>query len=173
MEDGLDGKPEGWSFGTATPAIFQASWLDGGRSGKCLWLKAATGEMSGYWSQTVPVEPGKTYLVAGFMRLAQGKVLCYVHGTGKSPDGRKVSLDERFYRGTMRGHWLTPVFLPPEALGGPAPDAWVPFELRFAVPGPIRQVTLSLGLYFTAGEASFDDVQIVPGDREPTAGAAP
>ncbi len=166
VETGAGGKPDGWSFHTATPAIFEADWRDAGRSGKCLWLKAASGEMSGYWSQTVSVVPGKTYLATGFLRLVRGKVLCYVHGTGALPDGRRVSLDERFYRGTMRGHWLSPVFLPPEALSGPDPDAWLPFQIRFTVPPPVERVTLSLGLYFAAGEAAFDDLSIVPVEAE-------
>lgn len=158
LEEGGDGRPVAWTFGTATPAIFQSAWREDGRSGRCLWLKADSGEMSGYWAQSVPVEPGRTYLASGYMRLNAGKVLCYVHGTAARPDGRQISIDERLYRGTMRGHWLIPVFLPPDALGGPDPAVWYPFRLRFTVPPPIDRVAFSLGLYFAAGEASFDDL---------------
>ncbi len=166
IEEGAAGQPAAWSFGTATPAIFQNAWAEDGRSGRCLWLKASSGDMSGYWAQAVPVEPGQAYLATGFLRLAAGKVLCYVHGTATTPDGRKISVDERVYRGTMRGHWLIPVFLPPDALGGPDPTVWYPLRLRFTTPEPLERVTLSLGLYFAAGEAAFDDLCISQAETE-------
>lgn len=158
VEAGEGEAPLGWRFGTAMPENFEAAWRDGGRSGKCLWLKAKTGAMSGYWGQSVPVQPGRTYLFKGYYRLGAGKILCYAHGRMPLPDGRSVGVDERFYRGTMRGHWLVPVFLPPDALGGPDPQAWYPFRLKVSVPEPLNRLSLSLGLYFTPGEAAFDDL---------------
>jgi hypothetical protein len=167
IEEGRDGRPLGWRFGTAEPDNFVADWADGGRSGKCLHLKARSGKMSGYWGQTVAVEPGKTYEFNGYYRLAGGKILCYAHGRMTLPGGDSVSAEQRFYRASMHGHWLTPVFLAPEVLAGPKPDVWYPFELRLKVPPPIKAVSLSLGMYFTAGEAWFDDLWfgLAPSDR--------
>ena len=62
IELGADDKPAHWNFTTATPDNFLTGWQDGGRSGKCLWAKAKTGVMSGYWGQTVPVPPGQSVL---------------------------------------------------------------------------------------------------------------
>lgn len=160
VEEGADGRPQSWAFGTATPAIFESDWRDGGRSGRCLWLKARTGEMSGYWAQSVAVVPGTPYLAKGHLRILSGKILCYVHGTADAGDGRKVSVDARHYRGTMRGHWLTPVFVPLDALSGPDAERWHPFRIAFTPPAPVDRVALSLGLYFAAGEALFDDLEV-------------
>lgn len=160
VEEGTDGTPAAWAFGTATPAIFESAWGDGGRSGRCLWIKADTGEMSGYWAQSLPVVPGTPYLAKGHLRLLSGKVLCYVHGTADVGGGRKVSVDARHYRGTMRGHWLTPVFVPLGALSGPDAEQWYPFRIAFTPPAPLDRVTFSTGLYFAAGEARFDDLEV-------------
>jgi hypothetical protein len=161
LEDGRDGRPLGWRFGTAEPAEFVADWGPGGRTGKCLHLTARSGKMSGYWGQTVPVEPGKSYVLQGYYRLAGGKLLCYVHGSTPVAGGDRVSVDARFYRASMHNHWLTPVFLAPDVLAGPKPDVWYPFEVRFKVPPPMRAVSVSLGMYFTPGEVWFDDLSLV------------
>ena len=160
LEQGADGKPLGWSFITATPDNFQTGWQEGGRSGKCLWAKALSGKMSGYWNTTVAVEAGRTYFLQGYYRLGGGRILCYVHSTITGPDGKQVSVDERFYRSSLRGHWLSPVFLPPDCLSGPAPEQWQPLSLKVPVPaGPaVKAVAISLGIYFTPGEAWFDDI---------------
>jgi hypothetical protein len=69
-----------------------------------------------------------------------------------------VAVDQRYYRGSLRGHWLAPVFLPPEARAGPDPQQWYPFEIKAAIPPPMKAIGLSLGIYFTPGEAWFDDI---------------
>lgn len=168
MEQGQDNQPTGWRFSTARPDIFEYGWKPEGRSGKCLWLKAHSGEMSGYWSQSFPVQPGRRYLLKGYFRLLAGKILIYAHSSVKLPDGQERAVDERFYRGTARGHWLVPVFLPPEALGGPDPLTWQSFRLLVSIPEPLSALTLSLGLYFQAGEAYFDDLWAGPAETDLT-----
>lgn len=158
IELGQDGKPADWAFGTATPDNFLTAWRDDGRSGKCLWMKAKTGDMSGYYNQTVVVQPGRPYLFKGYYRLGAGKLLVYAHNSIAAAEGRRVAVDQRFYQGTMRGHWLVPVFLPPDALGGPDPTAWLPFRMQVNVPEQMTAIALSLGLYFQPGEVSFDDL---------------
>jgi hypothetical protein len=158
LEQGTGDAPTGWGFTTARPDNFETGWVGNGRSGKCLWVKAKTGVMSGYWNQVITVPPGKTILCTGFARLAAGKMLIYAHSSVRLPDGRSAAVDERFYRGTARGHWLVPVFLPPEALGGPPAEAWLPFRLKAKIPEAMQAIALSLGLYFQAGEAWFDDL---------------
>jgi len=158
VEEGRDGQPDAWRFTTARPDNFEIDWVDGGRSGKCLRVRAKSAVMSGYWAQSVPVEPGKKYLFRGYYRLMGGKMLCYAHARTPLPDGRSVAVDQRFYRGTMRGHWLAPVFLPPDSLGGPDPNQWYPFRIIAEIPPPMQAISLSLGLFFEAGEVWFDDL---------------
>lgn len=160
MEEGMGEEAAAWRFSTATPDNFLAGRAENGRSGTCLWVKAKTGVMSGYFGQTVTVDPGAKYLCHGFYRLGGGRILIYAHSSVDVGGGRKVAVDERFYRGTMRGHWLSPVFLPPEVLGGPDPDEWFPFTLTVDVPDPMGAFTLSLGLYFQPGEVWFDDLWV-------------
>ena len=160
MEAGEHDVPRDWGFSTARPANFDTGWIEGGRTGKCLWLKAHDSVMSGYWGQTLTVTGGESYLMRGHFRLNAGKILCYAHARKTLPDGRGVAVDERYYRGTKRGHWLVPVFLPPESLGGPDPREWQAFRLRVPVAESIDALRISLGMYFTPGEAWFDDVWV-------------
>ncbi len=157
-ENGRDLLPEDWSFTTARPDIYTTGWVDGGRSGKCLWAKCRTSEMSGYWSQSVPVTAGLKHRFSGWYRLASGRLMCYAHGRGTLPDGRTRTIDQRVYQGTMRGHWLAPVFLAPEALGGPDPALWYPFRIEVEVTEGFTSLTFSAGLYFQPGEVWFDDL---------------
>ncbi len=160
VEEGEDGVATAWHFSTAQPDNFLTGWAENGRSGRCLWLKAKSGVMSGYFGQTVTVEPGVGYVCRGFYRLGGGRILIYAHNSVNVGEGGKIAVDERFYRGTMRGHWLVPVFLPPDALGGPDPDEWFPFSLTVDIPEPMKAFTLSLGLYFQPGEVWFDDLWV-------------
>lgn len=157
-ENGRDGLPEDWSFTTARPDIYHTGWVDGGRGGKCLWARCRTSEMSGYWSQSVPVTAGFKHRFSGWYRLASGRLMCYAHGRATLPDGRSRTIDQRVYQGTMRGHWLAPVFLAPEALGGPDPAVWYPFRIEVEVPEGFTSLTFSAGLYFQPGEVWFDDL---------------
>ncbi len=164
MEEGRDGQPAHWTFHTAMPGNFRTAWREDGRSGKCLWVKAFTGKMSGYWSQRVAVQPGRAYLFRGYYRLKGGRILCYAHARRSLGRGRSVSVDERFYAGSLRGHWLSPVFLPPDALMGPDPKKWYPFHVRVVMPKELPSIALSLGVYFTPGEVSYDDVWFGPAE---------
>lgn len=159
VETGGDGQPDHWKFETGQPNNFEIKWTEGGRTGnKSLWLKAKTGKMSGYWKQGIPVEPGRTYLFKGYYRLAGGRMLVWIAGEGTLPDKTKVVVDERFEALSSHGHWLEPVFLPPEALSGPDPNVWQPFQVKFKVPTPVRHLAFGVGIFFTPGEAWFDDL---------------
>jgi len=162
IEAGRGGQPVDWRFSTAVPENFETAWREGGCAGKCLWLRAASGKMSGYWGQSVPVVPGQTYLFRGRYRLAGGRILCYAHGRRRLDNGRSIAIDKRFYAGSLRNHWLVPVFLPPAALMGPDPKKWFPFQVQVPVPDGLDAIALSVGIYFTAGEVAYDDIELVP-----------
>ncbi len=165
FEKGRDGRPDGWRFSTAVPEIFHAEWTGGGRTGKCLRVEAASGKMSGYWNAPVPVVPGKRYRFSAWYRIESGRILCYVHARKRLPnEHRTVALDERYYAGSFRQHWLAPVFLPTEALPGPKPDKWYRFDIVFSAPAPLTGASISLGMYFMPGVAFFDDVFFGPAE---------
>lgn len=167
LELGSQRQPAHWTFNTAQPENFTARWTGGARTGKYgLHVNAESGKMSGYWTQVVTVEPGRTYRFKGYYRLRGGRMLIWVNGAAALPDGTKVKVDRRFYAVSSRGHWLEPVFLPPEALSGPDPNAWLPFELDVKVPAPITRLTFSMGMYFTPGEVSFDDLWVGPAEMD-------
>jgi len=157
FEEGSEGAPGGWRFTTAMPNNFSATWRNDGRTGKCLHVENASSAMSGYWNQTVEVKPQTDYLLTGWFRLASGKLLCYVHGQG--PDGRGV--DARFYAGSMVNRFLVPVFLKREYLSGTDPEQWYPFRLPVTTGPGMTRITVSLGMYFEAGEVSYDDFRLV------------
>jgi hypothetical protein len=159
MEWGSDDQPAHWTFDSGQPENFEAKWVDGGRTGKrSLWLKAKTGKMSGYWKQVISVEPGQTYLFKGYYRLGGGRMLVWISGGGTLPDKTPVVVDERFEAQSSHGHWLEPVFLPPEALSGPDPNLWFPFQVKVTVPIPVKHLAFNVGMFFTPGEVWFDDL---------------
>lgn len=162
MEAGDGPYPEGWSFSTARPDNFELRWERGGHSGeRSLYLRAKSEVMSGYWNQTVPVVPGTRYAFGGFYRMSGGRLLFYAHQT-YTLEGVPRGVDVRTYVGSARGHWLVPVFIPPEALTDPDIETWLPFETEVDIPQGLETITLSLGAYFSPGEAWFDDIYFTP-----------
>lgn len=167
VEDGVD-QPEHWSFGTGQPSNFQTRWVEGGRTGKkCLWLKSHTGRMSGYWYQDIGVESGKTYMFRGYYRIGGGRMLIWIKGEAETPDGLKAIVDQRYTVSSSFGHWLTPVFLPLSVLSGPNPNVWYPFEVKAAVPAPVKELRFNVGMYFAPGELWFDDLSVSVEDEPP------
>jgi hypothetical protein len=155
FEEGEGDLPAQWHWGTAAPDNFETQWTDRGHTGKAVYLKAQTGSMSGYWGQTVAVQPDTDYVMTGWFRLRGGKLLCYVHA---APAGGP-SLNERFYQLSLLNHALVPVFLKPEYMRG-LPDQWQPFRLPFHVPEKLTSVAVSAGMYFAAGEVLYDDFRL-------------
>ncbi len=162
VEQATDGEPEHWSFSTAVPENFDIGWeADTGRDGSgALHVVAHERVMSGYWAQKVPVTPG-TYLFRGWYRTTGGRLLMYAHG--RNPEVEPpVGVDARTYHGSSIASFLVPVFVPYEALTGPDPDTYYPFSVQVEVPERLGEIALSMGIYFTPGEAWFDDVWFGP-----------
>ncbi len=167
IEEAQDGRPASWSWSTAVPENFEAGRVAPGRDGgHCLWVKAKSGVMSGYWSQSVAVEPGVAYRLTGWFRLAGGRLLTYVHARTST-----VSLDERFYAQSLANIPLVPVFLKPEYVAGARPDQWYPLALDFAPPEGMTAVAVSVGMYFTGGEVWYDDLVLARATTRLTASA--
>jgi len=156
FEQGSESTPSAWRFTTAVPDNFQATWRGDGRTGRCLAVESASSVMSGYWNQTLEVEPETPYLLTGWFRLASGKLLCYVHGQG--PDGRGV--DARFYAASMVNRFLVPVFLKREHLSGTDPERWYPFSLPVTTGPGMTRLAVSAGMYFQAGRVAYDDFRL-------------
>lgn len=149
FEEGANGRPAAWTFGTASPDNFVTAWPAEGRTGSAVYCKALSGSMSGYWNQSVRLEPDTDYRLAGWYHLRGGKLLVYVHAA-------PPTLNERFYATSMWNHFLVPVFLKPAYVRG-APDTWQPMKLEFHTPAGLTAASVSLGMYFTAGEVWYDD----------------
>lgn len=161
IEEG-DFEPAAWRFGTARPDNFDNRWESTGRTGsRSLHVLTKDKVMSGYWTQAVQVEPGRDYIFSGHYRTSGGRLLMFAKANYKR-DGVAMHLDERVYAGSRRDHWLSPVFLPPEAMTDPEVDEWVPFKIMLAIPPEVSEIALSLGSYFSPGEAWFDDISLVP-----------
>ncbi len=162
MEEGADGAPAHWSLSTAVPENFETAWVEGeGRHGsRALYLKAHENVMSGYWGQTVAVEPG-SYIFRGFYRTTTGRLLMYAHGRNTDVEP-PVGVDARVYAGSAIAGFLVPVFIPYEALAGADPDTYYPFSVQVEVPERLPTIALSMGMYFTPGEVWFDDVWFGP-----------
>jgi len=157
LEQMRDGVPEAWHWSTAVPDNFEQGVTSDGRGGgHCLHIKAKSGVMSGYWSQTITVVPGKRYLFVGWYRLRGGKLLAYVHART-----RKTQLDQRFYAASLATIPLVPVFLKPEYVGGARPDHWYRMRVPFTPPEGMKAVTVSVGMYFTPGEVWYDDLSVI------------
>jgi len=156
FEEGQNGKPAHWKWSTATPDNFVTRWTDEGRHGKCVHVQSHTGVMSGYWNQSLQLEPDTEYVLTGWFRLLGGKLLCYAHG--KAADGR--GLDQRFYAVSMRNHFLVPVFLKAESMRGTDADIWHSLRIPFKMLDTMEWVTVSPGLYFEAGEVLYDDFRL-------------
>lgn len=162
METVEGGQPAHWSFSTATAENFAIDWPEGeGREGsRALHVVAHDSVMSGYWGQTVPVTAG-SYVFRGWYRTVSGRMLMYAHGRDRDADP-PVGVDARTYHGSAVASFLVPVFIPWEALTGPDPQTYYPFSVEVDVPESLEQITLSMGMYFTPGEAWFDDVWFGP-----------
>lgn len=162
IEQGADGQPAAWTFSTAVPENFTVGWAEGaGRNGShALHLIAHDRVMSGYWGQSVQVQPGQ-YVFRGWYRTTGGRLLMYAHGRNEEADP-PVGVDARTYHGSSVASFLVPVFIPYEALVGADPDVYYPFSVRVEIPEGLERVTLSMGMYFTPGEAWFDDVWFGP-----------
>ncbi len=163
FEAGTDA-PDAWRWGTAIPENFEAglSWDVKQSGNRSVHVLSHSGRMSGYWSQTVPVRPGKSYLLSAWSRLDAGRILMFVTGRGKLGD-REVKLDTRAYLFCGRGHMLVPVFLKPEYMYGARSGRWNLLVRRFTVPEPLTAVTVHLGSYFQQGEMWFDDAYLSEG----------
>ncbi len=161
IEDG-DGEPAAWRFGTAVPENFNNRWENTGRTGsRSLHVSAIEKVMSGYWTQAVNVQPGASYLLAGYYRTSGGRLLIFAKANYER-DGVAMHFDERFYAGSKRDHWLSPVFLPPEAMTDPEVDEWVRFEKMLEIPPEVSEIAISVGSYFSPGETWFDDIYLGP-----------
>lgn len=152
FEEGTGDQPAGWKFGTASPDNFVTAWAAEGHAGRAVYCKALSGSMSGYWAQGVRLQPETDYRLTGWFRLRGGKLLAYVHAP-------PPTLNERFYATSMYNHFLVPVFLKADFMRG-APDTWQPLRMDFRTPAGLGGASVSLGMYFAAGEVWYDDFSL-------------
>ena len=156
-------QPADWEFSSAVPDNFVADWSSEGRPGPgSLHILTRTGKMSGYWQQLVPVKPGESVMVEGWLRLTGGKLLMWLTGSPLQPDGTRAKFDERYYAQSMKTFFLAPVWIKREYLRGPDPDEWFLVHKAITIPEGMEALKVGFGSYFEAGEMWVDDIYCGP-----------
>lgn len=141
-----------WKFESARPEIFIIETSRDAKSGeKSLLIKSKGGEMSGYMSQIVPVEGGKKYLLRGWYKLKNGKILIWVTGN---------KLDKRFYSESINSLLLYPNFIKAEYTKLVNPFDWHYFEMIIDTPKDCNSIKIGLGIYFSIGEVLYDSITL-------------
>jgi len=165
FEDGAGDWPDAWGWAPNQPTKVVRFWANEGAIGaRAAGVRNETSGASGYWTQTVPVEPGRDYLLTARVTIEDGKVL--LRALGIDAEGQNVrGYDRRAYAERRASHIMAPVFWEPEWIVNMVREPWAPMELIFATraePAPAR-VTVMVGSYFTVGTLLIDDVYLGPG----------
>lgn len=169
FEDGANGRPADWRFGTAMPENFVAEWsTDAHTERHSVRILSHSGRMSGYWAQTLPVKANENYRLTAWAKMTGGRILMYALGYDATGKSRRDLLDARRYLSCSADHPLVPVFLKPEYMPGVPPNEWRQMVLDFKPPEGIARITVHLGSYFQAGEMWFDDVALHAGSLDMT-----
>jgi hypothetical protein len=171
FEDLQNDQAKNWSFSSANPEIFKLSFPTEKTRGHIAQMDVSSAVMSGYFNQSIAVQPHTDYRFSALTRLSGGKILIYLHG-GQD----KTSLDTRIYVESLQGNPLVPLFWDRKWIQGSASTpnpgkglvrtfladvgVWQPVALDFNS-GELSSVTVSLGAYFESGQYAFDDVSIV------------
>ena len=169
FEEGEGEWPDAWSWTSNQPTRVTRFWAEEAATGKrSAGTRSELSAGSGYWTQSVPVEPDREYLLRARVKIEGGKVLIRALGT----DEQDVmnSFDKRAYDFRRAGHLLVPVFWRPEWVTGIHREPWTPVDLVFDTrcdPAP-TQVIVHVGSYFAEGIACFDDVYLGPGQLQLT-----
>lgn len=165
-----ESKARDWTFSTAKPENFTVTFPAVAPRGQVAQMNVSSAEMSGYFNQTIALQPQTQYRLTALAKLDSGKALIYLHG-GSGAE----KLDTRIYVETLKNHPLVPWFWKKEWVAGSSgfphrglglvrnflaePGKWQPVSITFNS-GNLKSVTVSLGAYFEAGIYQFDDVSI-------------
>lgn len=140
----------GWNANTARPDLFAYEISNHAVSGeKSAYIRAFDGLMSGYWSQSVNLNPGEKYKYSFWGDIRKGYMLCYVSGSG---------LDRRKYLSSYYDDVHYPVFLKADHMENLALPGWNKYSFEFVNSKNVEKAAVHLGIYFSKGEAYYDNV---------------
>lgn len=165
FEEGAGEWPDAWGWAPNQPTKVRRFWAAEGATGdRAAGVRNESAAASGYWTQTVPVEPDRDYLLTARVTIEDGRVLLRALGT--DAEGRTVpGFDRRAYAERRASHIMAPVFWEPAWIVNMLREPWAPVTLTFSTrdePVPTR-ITVQVGSYFTPGVMLIDDVYLGPG----------
>lgn len=141
----------GWTAETARPDLFiyeidDENTISGKKSA---YIAANDGTMSGYWAQTVKLIPGEKYKCSIWGDITRGYILLYVNGNG---------INDRRYLSARYDDAHYPVFIKADHRANLAENGWNKYQLEFTNVKNAPVATIHLGIYFSEGEAYFDNI---------------
>lgn len=166
FEEGAGEWPDGWGWAPNQPPpkidrVWAQTALSGARSAG---IVSESSSASAYWTQLVPVEPGRVYLLTCRVLLEDGTVL--VRAYGQDAEGNALKgFDRRAYDRRRATHPLAPAYWKPEWIIDMTREPWAPVDLVVDTRGEIvpASVSVQIGSYFAPGALLLDDVYFGPG----------
>ena len=101
-----------------------------------------------YWRKRVKVTPGHQYLIGGWVKNEDAKMLCWFHGR---PQGAKRIYDRRIFFGSGVKQMLKPYISAPvlEKLGGD--NSWTLLYRIITIPPKLDSLMMAFGFYASTG----------------------
>lgn len=166
FEDGAGEWPDGWGWApNQPPPKIDRVWSESAFSGaRSAGVVSESGSASGYWTQSVPVQPGEVSLLTCRVLLEEGTVL--VRAYGHDADGNPLrGFDLRAYDRRRTTHPLAPAYWRPEWIIDMVREPWAPVELIVDTRGGVAPASISvqIGSYFAPGALYIDEVYLGPG----------
>ncbi len=166
FEEGAGDWPSDWGWAPNQPPpkidrVWAQTALSGARSAGVV---SESSSASAYWTQVVPVEPGRVYLLTARVLLEDGTVL--VRAYGQDAEGNALKgFDRRAYDRRRTTHPLAPAYWKPEWIIDMAREPWAPVDLVVDTRGEVvpASVSVQIGSYFAPGALYLDDVYFGPG----------
>ena len=165
FEEGAGEWPDAWGWAPNQPTKVLRFWAEEAFTGRrAARVRNDSAAASGYWTQTVPVEPDRDYLLTARVTIADGKLL--LRAQGLDADGQPApGFDRRAYAEVRARHIMAPVFWEPAWIVNMIREPWAPIDLIFSTrdePAP-PQINVQVGSYFSTGAQLIDDVYLGPG----------
>lgn len=158
--DAPEGYMKGWEWSPMWAPIFTVSYDQGKRA---VAIASSSNEYSGYLNQTVPVVPGREYVLRAELFLPLGRSLLWVVALNDQRKEIGKSWTRRSY--SLADNPLFPHFVKPEyAPNGRLVNDWECLELRVKIPDGVPFVRVNVGSYFGQGIVYFRRVEFFAAD---------
>lgn len=165
FEEGAGQWPDAWGWAPNQPTKVLRFWAEEGFTGRrAARVRNESAAALGYWTQIVPVEPDRDYLLTARVTIEDGMLL--LRAQGLDADGQPVpGRDHRAYAEVRARHIMAPVFWEPAWIVSMNREPWAPLSLSFSTrgePAP-TQINVQVGSHKSTGAQLIDDVYLGPG----------